>query len=378
MVEERAHSELGASSYSRWRECPGSIRLSRGIEKKSSIYAEEGTRAHALAEKILRLKLDEKMSLEEFETDEMLEAVQVYVEHVRELQGFLPRFEAVEQRFDLSAYYPDLFGTCDYVCYFEETKTLHIVDYKHGAGVAVEVEENEQLMYYGIGALHKNKMPIEKIVLTIVQPRCYHPDGPIRSWETDPMRMLDFVADLIDDAKATAKEDAPIKPGEHCRWCPAQAICPSLKNRALVAAQEAFAPDAAYSPEKLAEALSLAPQVEAWAKAVREFAYREAESGRVPPGWKLVDKRVSRKWGPDANEEELVLAMAKDFSLDPGKFFVSKLLSPPQVEKLLNKDQKKRLKYYTLKESSGKNLVPVSDDREAVNTIETAFAIIES
>ena len=35
---------------SRWKKCPGSVRLSAGIESKSSSYAEEGSAAHALAE----------------------------------------------------------------------------------------------------------------------------------------------------------------------------------------------------------------------------------------------------------------------------------------------------------------------------------------
>ena len=45
----REHSELGASACARWSVCPGSVVPSRGIERKSSVYADEGTAAHELA-----------------------------------------------------------------------------------------------------------------------------------------------------------------------------------------------------------------------------------------------------------------------------------------------------------------------------------------
>src|ERR1700750_2753441 len=84
-----AHAELGPSSAKRWMTCPGSVRMSRGLENKSSRYAEEGTEAHALAEKILRGRLERTPENVEaaaeatlLATVDMLEAVDVYVEKV--------------------------------------------------------------------------------------------------------------------------------------------------------------------------------------------------------------------------------------------------------------------------------------------------------
>jgi hypothetical protein len=77
-----AHSPLGASSMERWQNCPGSIRLSRGIPNTESVYAQEGTKAHELAERIL--------TTGEIPPDtdpEMLEAVLVYVNYIRTLTG---------------------------------------------------------------------------------------------------------------------------------------------------------------------------------------------------------------------------------------------------------------------------------------------------
>ena len=55
---ERAHSEVGASSASRWMTCPASVKASRGIENKSSKYAAEGTCAHELADYCLTNDLE--------------------------------------------------------------------------------------------------------------------------------------------------------------------------------------------------------------------------------------------------------------------------------------------------------------------------------
>ena len=44
-----AHAKLGPSAAERWFNCPGSIRASEGMPNNSSVFAAEGTAAHALA-----------------------------------------------------------------------------------------------------------------------------------------------------------------------------------------------------------------------------------------------------------------------------------------------------------------------------------------
>lgn len=368
---ETVHSELGASSYKQWKECPASVNFCRDIPKTTSVYAEEGTKAHDLAAQVLLGKKNVVV-----EDDEMADAIQVYLDHISELRAQSPTFEAVEQKVDLSKYHPKLFGTADYVCYFSSTKTLHVVDYKHGAGVAVEVENSEQLMYYGLGALHMNKFPISEIVLTIVQPRCYHEQGPVRSWKTDSIAMLEYVAQLVDDAKRTEDPNAPFKTGDHCRWCRGQATCPLKYSESIEVAKNVFTPTVSYDSAKLADTLRKLDQVEAWCKAVRSFAYNEAEAGRIPPGFKLVDKRATRKW---KNEDHITFLNLKEISkkINSENVFETKLMSPAKVEKLLNKSEKILFEELTVKESSGKNLVEDTDNRPAIAPkIENVFDIL--
>ena len=357
------HSEIGASSYDRWGKslggCPGSVRESRGVEKATSEFAEEGTKGHELAYSILNGQPYGDAD------EEMAAAVQVYVDYVNELADSTDNarvWRKLEQKFDLTKYYPGLFGTADCVLYFYATKRLIVVDYKHGAGVAVEPAENPQLMYYGLGAMHSLGLPVSSIELVIVQPRCHHHEGPIRSWKTDSWRLLDFVADLIDDAKATEDPKAELNPGDHCRWCPAKPKCPALRSKALALAEQTFSPLTTYDPAKLSSTLGMLSTMETWIKGVREFAYREAEQGRPPPGWKLVDKRANRKWRNDINEDHL----ARNLGLKNPEIYDTKLKSPAQIEKILCPAGLKVFYQFIVKESSGKTLVPDTDKRSSV------------
>jgi hypothetical protein len=231
-------------------------------------------------------------------------------------------------------------------------------------------------MYYGLGAMIANPVPITKIVLTIVQPRCFHPDGNIRSWETTGMELLDFAAQLVSDAKNTEDPDATLKTGDHCRWCKAQGICPAIQDKALSTAQMVFAPAVSYDPAKLADTLEKLDQIEAWAKSVRSFAYSEAEAGRIPPGYKLVDKRATRKW-----KEGLQAAnVAMVFGVELDQVLETKMKSPAQVEKLVGKSAAKDLEELTVKESSGRNLVKESDARRPSlgNQASDVFETIET
>lgn len=357
----QAHSHIGASSMKRWAACPGSVRLSKGMPNKSSAYAEEGTKAHEVAATYL--------TTGKWPTGvdpEMGEAVKLYVEevlrHVDSMEhtedGFL-----IEHRFDLSSVYPGLFGTADAVIYDAEARILRVFDYKHGMGIPVEVEENEQLMYYGLGALLSTGYPCDEVELTIVQPRCPHSAGPIRKWKFPAIELIDFADDLAKFARRTEDSNAPLVPGEHCRFCPAAGVCPKLAEEAQAVAKVEFRNDLSYDPKVLAKTLDMLPVLEGWIKSVREFAYGEAQHGRTPPGWKLVAKRATRRW---KDEERVTKALAHMFGNDDD-IFEKKIKSPAAVEKLLsNKQEREWLSQFVSAESSGLALAPADDPRPAI------------
>ena len=82
----------------------------------------------------------------------------------------------VEERVDYSHIAPSGFGTADMLIVGKDEEgrgLLHIVDFKAGSGIYVDVDHNSQLSLYALGGLHAYGYiyPIETIRMTIVQPR---------------------------------------------------------------------------------------------------------------------------------------------------------------------------------------------------------------
>lgn len=375
-----AHSKLGASSAHRWMNCPGSVSLCEGMESKSSAAAEEGTLAHTFAERTLSFPRIREMGLTNIDaqgraTDvlipqEMRDAVRVYADEVRAIKGEL----LVEQRFALPQVHPACFGTADAVVWQSKKKLLHVFDFKYGAGVAVEVEDNPQLKYYALGALLSCGYPAKRVRVTIVQPRCPHPDGPIRSQEFDAIDLLDFAADLKEAALATEQPNAPLVVGDWCRWCPAAGKCPAQRDNAQAIARVTFdavkqPPDPrGLAPAEIGQILDRLPIFEAWAKSVREHAYQEAEAGNPPPGYKLVEKVAHRKLRDGIAPEEL----AQGIGVSVGELYAEpKFLGVTELEKLApGKNAKERaaaLEPFVVRESTGHVLVHESDKRPAID-----------
>jgi hypothetical protein len=353
----------------------------------SSKYAAEGTAAHALAAYCLEERISPRSCLGQTALveghvipldEELVAAVEEYLHYVYDTTQ--PEDEsAAEQSFTpaMKKLHPKFGGSTDYVRWRAATRLLEIMDYKHGAGVPVDVDDNKQLKYYALGALLSNpQWNAETVRITIVQPRCDHEQGRIRSYEFPAIDLVDYAGELIDAAKRTEEFGADLVPSKKaCKWCPANAAnkCPALEKEtnALVAASFDMLEPERYSLAQIAEFLAKAPLVEARISALREFAYQRACAGETIPGFKLVDKRATRKW----KDEE---AARKQFDKVPGALTEPELRSPAQLEKLLGK---KRFGHYADlvdKQSSGHTLVPDTDNRPSVATAQlTDFEVVK-
>lgn len=370
-----AHSLIGASSMHRWAACPGSVNLSKDIPRVDSEFAAEGTRAHEVAEKVLR-----GQGWPHDVTPEMREHVQVYTDFVVGLRArCVPLL--IEHRFDISDYFkiPGIYGTADCVGYDPETKHLIVVDLKYGAGVFVDAYDNEQLKYYALGALVSLKLPVRSVELVVVQPRIESDGGPIRRHTLSPLDLVDFAADLERAARATFEPDAPLVAGEHCRFCPAAGVCPELSKTALEIAAQDFEPvkstgplSPRFTPEQLGEYLDAIPKVEAWVESVRALAYATAMSGGYVPGYKLVQKVGRRHW---CDPEQATKHLADV----PEAFEPAKLKTPAQVEKVLGKRRARELEGLIATVSSGLTLVHDSDRRKPMQPSDAAsdFEVLE-
>jgi hypothetical protein len=266
--------------------------------------------------------------------------------------------------FNLGAVHPGLYGTADAVLWHPGLKRLKVYDYKHGAGLPVDVNGNPQLRYYALGALLTTGFKAEQVEIVVVQPRCPHPDGPVRRETIDALDLLDFAADLKAYAVKTEDPQAPLNPGDHCRFCPAAGVCPAKRDKAQALAKIEFSPlQPAYEPLQLSEALTWAGRMEAWAASVREFAYNEAMRGRAPPGFKLVEKVARRKWRSEDEARQFLEVYGMD---DKDIYEPQSIRSPAQIEKVVGKKNFGDIEPYTVKESSGYTLAADSDKRPAI------------
>lgn len=389
---ERAHARLSPSGAKRFMACPGSVRLSEGIPDESSVFANEGTAAHELAEILLTMKEEDantlagrvidiapgdgpKVRAPEIEEDrktlfkvtpDMVSAVNTYLQYARWFPKNGYDLE-LEQRLDIGHVVKDMFGTADCLAYSEKHKHLHVVDYKHGAGVAVEVEHNAQLMCYALGAVKRyGNRPVEKVTLTIVQPRASHPRGPVRSWETTPQVLMEFADELANAADLTEDPNAPLFPGEHCQFCPAAPTCPALRELSFNTAMEDFDDQTAVSGDQIAEWLDKVGTIEMWCKKVREYANAQARDGNMPTGYKFVEKRATRKWKDEASA---VPTLQLAFGLDDAQIYAEpSLRSVAQIEKIVGKAKMGGLRPLITQQSTGLILVPDSDPRQAAAT----------
>ena len=375
-----AHAKLSASASSRWLNSPGSVRLTQDIPDHSSPFAREGTAAHEVGEKCLRNGTDAadyegeqiKVESEIFNVDkEMVEAVQQYVDFVREINADDLH---VEQRVDYSPWaVPDSFGTADAVVIDWKNRHLTICDYKHGTGVKVSAENNSQLKLYALGCINEYGYlgKIDTVTLAIVQPRIEH----IETWDVDVADLLTWGEKVVrPTAELAMSDDAPVVPGEkQCQWCKISATCKAQAEHHLAVVGQQFdnldeaprLPDVNdVSAEQMSYTLTHAKAITKWLGKVDKHAYEILLHGGTLPGLKLVEGRSIRRWcaADEVVEGELDLTVTSSISSDD--LYTRKIKSPTQLEKLMGKTDFANYMGHLVEKSTGKpTLVPESDKR---------------
>jgi hypothetical protein len=220
---------------------------------------------------------------------------------------------------------------------------------------------------YALGVMLEIALPVEEVICTIVQP-LYEGARPVRDDKFSAHEIMAFIADVQAAAVRTHEKNSPLVAGDHCGFCPARRDCPELKKREVVVMAADFSNLPSVPMAKLAEALRFIPLVKERIKAIEEHAYAEAQKGEIP-GFKLVDKRATRRW---SDPEALLVWCKGREATTPDPFAPPELLSPAQFEKKLDKEGKKEMAKFVESKSSGTVLVPVEDDRPPAKRITAA------
>ena len=382
-----AHALLGPSSAARWIACPPSVRLCEQFEDVESEYAEEGSLAHEIAELKVRKLIDpgltsrkftaamKKLKDKELYREEMQGYTDEYVEFIQEQMysySTTPH-TAVEQKVDFSQYVPDGFGTAD--CILIADDTLHIIDFKYGKGVPVNVENNAQLLLYALGAYLAYEMifPIEHIKISIVQPRLNN----IVTWECRLDYLLEFAKIAQEKAAMALKGEGDFNCGEHCKFCKAKAVCRERANANLELAKYEFKAADQLTREEIGQILEKAKDLAKWADDLKDYALSESLKGNEVPGWKAVNGRGSRSF---TNTDEAIKVLV-DNGIAEELLFERKYLTLAQIEKTVGKKEFNSLVGDLIVMNVGKpTLVEASDKREAITNkikAEDEFSVVE-
>lgn len=363
------HALLSASSSHRWLRCTPSPRLEEQCENKTSEYAEEGTRAHALAEKVLNqfLKTGKLPKRRPKEVEgEMWEAVGSYVstciEKINEARQASPdAVVCVEERLDFSRWVPKGFGTGDMVIVSDDY--IEVVDLKYGKGVRVSAKENSQMRLYALGAFEKygTLYGFDRVRMTIVQPR-------LDALSTDELRigeLLEWGGNVVRPAaeKAMAGEGEMVA-GGHCRFCRYRMKCRALSEYMLEGVKADFAASE-LTEEEIGAICRRASEIKKWLSEVEAYALAQALEGRQWPGMKLVAGRSNRRITNMAKAAEL---LAKEYS-EAEIWKPRELVTLTALEKLAGKKHLAELLGDLIEKPEGKpTLADESDKREAIAT----------
>ena len=363
------HALLSASSSKRWLNCTPSARLEEQFTKDTgSVYAEEGTAAHALAEHKLKrlLKRRSRRPVSDYQCDEMEDCTDGYAAYAMEQielakQSCSDPIVLIEQHLDYSAYVPEGFGTGDLVIVADGT--LAVIDLKYGKGVAVEAEWNPQMMLYGLGALELFDAiyDIDTVRMTIYQPRL----ESVSTWEISVSGLMEWVeTELRPKAALAINGEGEFRCGSWCRFCKAKNTCRARAEEYLRLAQMEFQAPVLLSDEEVAEVLKVADDLAKWAADVYAFATDEATThGKQWTGFKLVEGRSNRKY---TDEEEVAEAAKAAGYTD---IYKSTLVGITEMEKLMGKKKFAEVLGKLVYKPQGKiTLVTESDKRQAVET----------
>jgi hypothetical protein len=355
------HSKIvGGSTAKRVINCPGSVALVAQMpERTSSKFADEGTLLHnviaelldsdtAVPEDFLGTKYNDQELTQELIDNKLLPALAA-------LDAIDPddRMQyAVETLVNFGDLLPGVFGSTDLLGRIEDRAI--VLDWKFGDGVAVEVEENPQLLFYAAAAMRTEKAKwvfdgATEIECVIVQPPA------VKRWVTTPERVAQFERELVTAVKAAQKPDAMLKTGEHCRWCAAKPICPQMNGAADRAIKLQVK---SLDVQQINDALAQADLLENWIKDLRALAFQMAENGVTLPDHKLVAKRATRTWANGAKEALLAAGLTESEMME--------MASPAQVEKILKKKKLAMPEDITVSISSGSTLALRSDPRPEV------------
>ncbi len=319
------HAPLPPSSAHMWRYCAGWRSMQAQVEPldEDLTKAAEGTAAHwAVSEVLSGRQVDAGLIAPNgvVLTDEMCEGADLMDDAVGPERSSL----RVEAKVSARYIHEGNWGTPDAWRMFGGV--LDVWDYKFGHRHVSEYD-NWQLINYACGILNDlylHQAPERydtPVRLTIVQPRDYHPAGPVRTWNTTIREVLKYAKVLKEAAEANYGPEPDCTPNASCGDCAARHACPALQASALTWAERASPPlPVVLPPKSLARQIAVLDWATDLIKARRDGLAAQAmdvlRRGGSLPGWALKQGQGGERWAAPLDE---VLAMSAMLGVDIAK-----------------------------------------------------------
>lgn len=307
-----SHDIIAPSSLAITMQCARSVGLQMGVPDEETEESREGDAAHWLAMMTangIPMPIDCPAPNGVLVDQDMIDGAELWADVVGPYGDAEKkvRIERIHAR--------HCGGTPDNRRYDPIEHILRVFDYKYGHRF-VEVFENWQLCAYAVGVIDEmfpKGVPLGlKIEFVLVQPRSYHPEGPVRRWLTDVSTVTALAnqahhqVGLAIDESGNPRPDAPAQTGTECRDCKARHLCTLFQaNVAHLVDASGRADRFELPPEQLGAEMSYIDAAMQRLKARRTGLALQAENmlraGTRVPGYEMGEGRSTLAWKDDAD-----------------------------------------------------------------------------
>lgn len=240
-MSQADHSPLAPSSMARTVQCPGSVKMQQRYPEPDGPEAKEGTAAHwVFAEQMVRHPVAGGQIAPNGVVidDAMIDGAAMLSELALQWPGAV-----VERPVACRIIHAECWGTPDVRAWLIPRRRLAVADLKYGYGF-VDVFGHWQLITYACGLLDEADITGQEeqnviIDLYIVQPRNYHPSGPVRKWSVLAADLRAYRNIAIAACEDAMSESPTLRAGPECKHCTARHACPTLQAAALDAVDTA-------------------------------------------------------------------------------------------------------------------------------------------
>lgn len=254
--------------------CPGSWLAEQAYPNEGSAAAEAGTRLHAHME-----HGTDPEDAEEAEAIEWCRTMESELAYEYVGSAGASREELREVRW----WYKGLFSGQGDVCY-RQGRTALVLDYKFGRVPVTEAKRNKQLAGLALLAF-ENLEGLEEVYVGILQPWVSRGVPQLVKFGRAALpHMRAYFEAVVKDAMTPG---APLRAGEHCKYCRASAACTVLRLQAERASGLELTHWANWDEAEKRKAWDVAQVAKKWAESVERKVRKDLTNGDAVSGLML-------------------------------------------------------------------------------------------